>query len=102
MMKLQQVVALRLDPVLWAKVVLGITPYAWQEPFLRAPRGADILALTSRQFGKTTAAAICLAHTAIYEAGTLSVIACPVAAAECGGNPQGKSDGVAGRQQARR
>jgi hypothetical protein len=77
MMKLQQAVALRLDPVLWAKVVLGITPHAWQEPFLRAPRGADILCLTSRQFGKTTAAAICLAHTAIFEAGTLSVVACP-------------------------
>lgn len=46
-------------------------------PFLRAKRGADILGLTSRQFGKTTAAAICLAHTAIFEAGTLSVVACP-------------------------
>ena len=44
---------------------------------MRAKRGADILGLTSRQFGKTTAAAICLAHTAIFEAGTTSVVACP-------------------------
>jgi len=70
-------IAFRIDPVLWAKTVLGITPHEWQEPFLRAQRGADILALTSRQFGKTTAAAICLAHTAIFETGTLSVVACP-------------------------
>ena len=70
-------IAFRIDPVLWAKVVLEITPHQWQEPFLRAKGGADILCLTSRQFGKTTAAAICLAHTAIFEPGTLSVVACP-------------------------
>jgi hypothetical protein len=76
-MLIQHEIAFRLDPVLWAKEVLGITPHKWQEPFLRAPRGADILCLTSRQFGKTTVAAICLAHTAIFEPGTLSVVACP-------------------------
>ena len=70
-------IAFRVDPVAWAEKVLGTTPHEWQEPFLRAKRGADILALTSRQFGKTTAAAICLAHSAIFEAGTLSVVACP-------------------------
>src|SRR5690348_9967866 len=73
----QHEIAFRIDTVLWAMVVLGITPHTWQEPFLRAKRGADILGLTSRQFGKTTAAAICLSHTAIFEAGTLSVVACP-------------------------
>jgi hypothetical protein len=77
MSNIEHEIAFRLDPVQWAKVVLGITPHIWQEPFLRAKRGADILGLTSRQFGKTTAAAICLAHTAIYEPGTLSVVACP-------------------------
>jgi hypothetical protein len=77
MNKQQLEIAFRIDPVLWAKTVLGITPHVWQEPFLRARRGAEILGLTSRQFGKTTAAAICLAHTAIYEAGTLSLVACP-------------------------
>jgi hypothetical protein len=70
-------IAFRIDPALWAEVVLGITPHTWQMPFLRAARGADILCLTSRQFGKTTTAAICLSHTAIFEAGTLSVVACP-------------------------
>jgi len=70
-------IAFRIDPVQWARGILGITPHVWQEPFLRAKRGADILGLTSRQFGKTTAAAICLAHTAIFEPATLSVVACP-------------------------
>jgi hypothetical protein len=77
MNKQQREIAFRIDPVAWAEKVVGITPHEWQKPFLRAKRGADILGLTSRQFGKTTAAAICLAHTAIYEAGTLSVVACP-------------------------
>ena len=39
-------IAYRLDPVLWVREVLGITPTAWQETFLRARRGASILALT--------------------------------------------------------
>src|SRR5690242_6423537 len=73
----QHEVAFRIDPALWAEVVLGIIPHKWQLPILQAARGAEILCLTSRQFGKTTAAAICLAHTAIYETGTLSVVACP-------------------------
>ena len=43
--------------------VLGMSPTAWQEQFLRAPRGASILALTARQVGKTTAAAWAMAHS---------------------------------------
>ena len=50
-------IAYRLDPALWMEEVLGITPHAWQEKFLRAPRGASIAVLTARQVGKTTAAA---------------------------------------------
>jgi hypothetical protein len=49
--------AYRLDPVLWVLEILGITPTAWQETFLRSPRGSSILALTARQVGKTTTAA---------------------------------------------
>ena len=49
--------AYRIDPVLWVREVLGVEPAAWQAEFLRAPRGASILALTARQVGKTTAAA---------------------------------------------
>ena len=42
-------VAYRLDPALWVREVLGVEPQPWQEEFLRAPRGASILALTGRQ-----------------------------------------------------
>ena len=70
-------IACRTDPVLWAIHVVGITPHEWQKPFLGAARGAAILALTSRQVGKTTAAAIGMAHTAVFKPGSLSVVACP-------------------------
>jgi hypothetical protein len=32
--------AYRVDPVQWVREVVGVTPTAWQEAFLRAPRGA--------------------------------------------------------------
>ena len=54
-----------------------MTPSAWQETFLRARRGASILALTARQVGKTTAAAWAMAHAAVFMPGSLSVVACP-------------------------
>jgi terminase large subunit-like protein len=58
--------AYRLDPALWVHEVLGVEPTKWQEDFLRAPRGASILALTARQCGKTTTAAWAMAHTALF------------------------------------
>jgi hypothetical protein len=70
-------IAYRLDPVLWVREVLGVEPAKWQEEFLRATRGASILALTARQCGKTTTAAWAMAHTALYVPGSLSVVACP-------------------------
>ena len=70
-------VAYRIDPALWVREVLGITPTAWQETFLRAPFGASILALTARQVGKTTTAAWAIAHAMMYTPGSLSVIGCP-------------------------
>src|SRR5262245_13121595 len=70
-------VAYRLDPTLWVRKVLGVEPTKWQEDFLRAPRGASILALTARQCGKTTTAAWAMAHTALFCPGSLSVVACP-------------------------
>lgn len=70
-------IAYRLDQVRWMQDVLGITPRPWQEKFLRTPRGASILVLTARQVGKTTVAACAMAHTAIFEPGSLSVVACP-------------------------
>jgi hypothetical protein len=69
--------AYRIDPVLWVREVLGEKPWGWQQRFLRAPRGASILALTARQVGKTTAACWAMAHTAMFVKGSLSVVACP-------------------------
>ena len=69
--------AYRLDPVLWVREVLDVTPTPWQETFLRAPRGASILALTARQVGKTTTAAWAIGHAMLFTPGSLSVIACP-------------------------
>jgi hypothetical protein len=70
-------VAYRVDPVLWVRDILGVEPTQWQEDFLRAPRGASILALTARQCGKTTTAAWGMAHAALFSPGSLSVVACP-------------------------
>jgi hypothetical protein len=69
--------AYQIDPVLWVKEVLGITPDPWQERFLREPHGASILVLTARQVGKTTTAAWAIAHCMLFRPDSLSVIACP-------------------------
>ena len=69
--------AYQIDPVLWVREVLGVEPTGWQETFLRAQRGASILALTARQVGKTATAAWAIAHTMLFVPGSLSVIACP-------------------------
>src|SRR5664279_5407030 len=70
-------IAYRLDPALWMREVLDVTPHAWQETFLRAPLGASMAVLTARQVGKTTAAASGMAHSALFMPGSLSVVACP-------------------------
>jgi hypothetical protein len=77
MMRPLRELAYRIDPVLWVRDVLGVEPMSWQEEFLRAPLGASILALTSRQCGKTTTAAWAMAHAALFRPGSLSVVACP-------------------------
>lgn len=69
--------AYQVDPVLWVREQLQVTPQPWQETFLRAPRGASLIALTARQVGKTTTAAWAMAHLALFNPGSLSVIACP-------------------------
>lgn len=76
-MSLEREIAYQLDPVLWVTEVLQVKPMPWQEQFLRAQRGASILALTARQIGKTTTAAWAIAHTMLFYPGSLSVIACP-------------------------
>jgi Terminase large subunit, T4likevirus-type, N-terminal len=70
-------IAYQLDPVMWVLEVLRLTPTPWQETFLRAPRGATILGLTTRQVGKTTTAAWAIAHCMLFTPGSLSVVACP-------------------------
>ena len=77
MMTAAREIAYRVDPVPWAIHVLGTTPHEWQKEFLRVSRGKEIKVLTSRQVGKTTAAAIGMAHTAVFMPGSLSVVACP-------------------------
>ena len=67
----------RIDPVAWVRDVLHVEPTPWQQTFLRAPRGASIIALTARQVGKTTTAGWGIAHTMVHHARSLSVIACP-------------------------
>jgi len=69
--------AYQIDPALWVREVLGIEPAAWQEEFLRVPRGATIVALTARQVGKTTTAAWAIAHHMMFTPNGLNVIACP-------------------------
>jgi hypothetical protein len=69
--------AYRMDPVVWVREIVGVEPTAWQQSFLRAPRGASIAALTARQVGKTTTAAWAIAHAMLFYPGSLSVIACP-------------------------
>src|SRR5438067_794468 len=76
MSKLREL-AYQLDPVLWVREVLGVEPTAWQMQFLRAPRGASIIALAGRQAGKTTTAAWAIAFSMVFTPGSLSVIACP-------------------------
>ncbi len=76
-MKMAREIAFRLDPALWVREILNMTPASWQEQYLRAPRGASILALTARQVGKTTTAAWAIAHSMLFTPGSLSVISCP-------------------------
>ena len=70
-------IAYQVDPALWVRETLDMTPTPWQETFLRSPQGASILALTARQVGKTTTAAWAIAHSMLFTSGSLSVIACP-------------------------
>jgi hypothetical protein len=62
MMSAMRESAYQIDPVAWVREVLGFEPTPWQAEFLRAPRGASVIALTARQAGKTTTAALAIAH----------------------------------------
>ena len=97
-MKTDHEIAYRLDAALWAKEVLGISPRTWQEEFLRVPLGQDVLVLTARQVGKTTAAAC--SHCAYSDLQTWIVIGGRVSgsAPKCRTDPQGQGNGSKSRR----
>ena len=69
--------AYQLDPCLWAEEVLGLDLDPWQVTLLLAPGGAQVAVLSARQAGKTTAAAVAVAHEMAFRPGSLSVFAAP-------------------------
>jgi|SRR5215217_1636 len=68
--------ALALDRVAWCEERLGFEPDEWQRDLLNSG-SKRILLNCSRQSGKSTCAALLSLHTAIYKAGSLSIIAAP-------------------------
>ena len=89
------------NPALWMQDVLGIPPHDWQKTFLLAPQGASIAVLTARQVGKTTAAAVGMAHSAVFMPGSLSVVACPTQNQSAEALRKVTRDGANGRRQTR-
>src|ERR1700745_1307983 len=87
-------IAYQLDPALWLREVLVIKSQPWQEQYLRAPRGASILGLTARQRGKTTTAAWAIAHAAIFQPSSLSVVGCPAQRQSAEAVRRGQEGGV--------
>ena len=77
-------IAYRVDPVLWVRRLWALTPAPWQQVFLRAARGASILALTARQVGKTTTAAWAIAHCMMFYTGIVVSDRLSGATPECG------------------
>jgi hypothetical protein len=69
--------AYRLDPALWAEEALGLDLDPWQVELLLAPPGTQAIVLSARQAGKTTAAAVAVAHEMAFRPGSLSVFAAP-------------------------
>ena len=94
-------VAYRVNPALWMRHVLGIPPHDWQKRFLLAPQGASIAVLTARQVGKTTAAAVGMAHSAVFMPGSLSGGCLSLAKPKRRGAAQSPRDGADGRRQTR-
>jgi len=65
--------------VTWAQRALQIDLTDWQKSIVTAQPGSRTIALCSRQSGKSTSTAVAIAHTAIFEPGTLSVVLSPTA-----------------------
>ena len=68
--------ALALDPVLFARQVLGFEPDDWQSDVLRWD-GRRLMMNVSRQCGKSTTAAVKALHRAIYWPDSLVLLVSP-------------------------
>ena len=68
--------AYSLDPVLWAKEVLGFHPDPWQASLLRS-RSRKIILNCSRQSGKSTVCAALGLHESIYRRPSFGLVIAP-------------------------
>ncbi len=68
--------AYSLDPVLWAKEVLGFHPDPWQADLLRS-RSKKIILNCSRQSGKSTTCAALGLHESIYRRPSFGLVIAP-------------------------
>jgi len=68
--------AYSLDPVLWAKEVLGFHPDPWQADLLRS-RARKIILNCSRQSGKSTTCAALGLHESIYRRPSFGLVIAP-------------------------
>ena len=69
-------IAYSLDPVLWAREVLGFHPDSWQADLLRS-RSRKIILNCSRQSGKSTTCAALALHESIYRSPSFCLICAP-------------------------
>jgi len=68
--------AYSLDPVLWAREVLGFQPDSWQADLLRS-RSKKIILNCSRQSGKSTVCAALGLHESIYRRPSFGLVIAP-------------------------
>jgi len=68
--------AYAMDPVLWAREVLGYHPDPWQEKLLRS-RSKKIILNCSRQSGKSTTCAALGLHESIYRRPSFGLVIAP-------------------------
>jgi len=69
-------IAYSLDPVTWAREVLGFHPDPWQADLLRS-RSRKIILNCSRQSGKSTTCAALALHESIYRSPSFCLICAP-------------------------
>ena len=68
--------AYAIDPVLFAREVLGFSPDPWQSALLSST-APEVVLNCSRQSGKSTTTAVLATHTALYHAGALILLIAP-------------------------